>query len=577
MSPPRCRLIIAALIALHAALLIWSAVTNSVTFDEYAHLPAGVSYWKSGSFDIYNLSPPLLRLWAAAPVMLAGVNAPPAAVFRQLPPKDQHWYYARAFVPLNQARYQHLFEIGRMMMIALSCAGAWIVYRWASAMYGCVGGVISCAAYVLCPNLSAHGSLVGTDSGTAVVMLLACWLWWRYVRSPSPRMLIWAALAIGAAHLCKFTALLLWPMLVAMTICPLWRAPAARWKRVAIGLAISVFVCVFVINLGYFFEGTGTSVREYQPKSAAMTRLLSHLPGALPIPFPRPMVVGFDWQKWELELRLPSFLFGEMYFGSRWYYYPVALALKTPIATLALLVLAIALRRWSREEIAIIAAALVFLGGAMTLSGIDLGVRYVLPVLPLAFVVIGRVSRFVENPHRSRRWAIGILFAVLALENLSVAPRYLTFFNLFAGGPRHGQFLLNDSNFDWGQGLLDLKKWMTRNNVPRVQLAYFGRVDPATYGIDYDLLTDPSTESFVAMSSYFFVGLPHRLPTRVPTRRVRFEYNRQLWDKRPVATLAGGTIYIFRRQDVEQAKREWQASGATTRGGEMPTSNTPGE
>jgi len=68
----------AALIVAHSVLLIWSASRNSVTFDEYAHLPAGVAYWKFGwrAFAVHNLSPPLVRLIAAAPVVVAGAEAP---------------------------------------------------------------------------------------------------------------------------------------------------------------------------------------------------------------------------------------------------------------------------------------------------------------------------------------------------------------------------------------------------------------------------------------------------------------------------------------------------------------------
>jgi Mn2+/Fe2+ NRAMP family transporter len=40
-------------------------------------------------------------------------------------------------------------------------------------LHGDRGATIACAAYVLCPNLCAHGSIVGTDSGVAVMMLLA--------------------------------------------------------------------------------------------------------------------------------------------------------------------------------------------------------------------------------------------------------------------------------------------------------------------------------------------------------------------------------------------------------------------
>lgn len=38
----------------------------SPTDDETAHLPAGVSYWQFGRFDLYPVNPPLVKLVAAA-------------------------------------------------------------------------------------------------------------------------------------------------------------------------------------------------------------------------------------------------------------------------------------------------------------------------------------------------------------------------------------------------------------------------------------------------------------------------------------------------------------------------------
>src|SRR5688572_33242559 len=72
-----------------------------------------------------------------------------------------------------------------------------------------------------------------------------------------------------------------------------------------------------------------------------------------------------------------------------------------------------------------------------------------------------------------------------ALALASVYPHTLTFFNVLVGGPRHGSEYLTDSNVDWGQGLKALKAWMTRHEVPRVNLAYFGSADPTYYGITY--------------------------------------------------------------------------------------------
>src|SRR5437867_12500615 len=81
-----------ALIAAHAMLLASSAVSNSITFDEFAHLPAGCAYWKYQEFSIYNQSPPLLRLLGSWPPMLTTADGPVAAGFREVAPKHRHWF-----------------------------------------------------------------------------------------------------------------------------------------------------------------------------------------------------------------------------------------------------------------------------------------------------------------------------------------------------------------------------------------------------------------------------------------------------------------------------------------------------
>src|SRR5947199_7759098 len=86
----------ASIIAIHAILLVLSAWNNSVTVDEFAHLPAGAAYWTHGEFSIYNSSPPLLRLIGAWPAVLAGAKVPDPAKFRKHAPPDRYWYYASA-------------------------------------------------------------------------------------------------------------------------------------------------------------------------------------------------------------------------------------------------------------------------------------------------------------------------------------------------------------------------------------------------------------------------------------------------------------------------------------------------
>jgi hypothetical protein len=83
---------------------------------------------------------------------------------------------------------------------------------------------------------------------------------------------------------------------------------------------------------------------------------------------------------------------------------------------------------------------------------------------------------------------------------MSIYPDYLTYFNGLAGGPQNGHRVLIDSNFDWGQDLKGLKRWMDHHQRQSIQFLYFGMADPEYYGIKAfylpgSLIIHPSPEN----------------------------------------------------------------------------------
>jgi hypothetical protein len=70
---------------------------------------------------------------------------------------------------------------------------------------------------------------------------------------------------------------------------------------------------------------------------------------------------------------------------------------------------------------------------------------------------------------------------------LRFAPDYLSYFTPLVDQSK-SYSLLTDSNTDWGQGLIALKKYQDGNAKEDIHLAYFGTVDPAVYGIRYQPL-----------------------------------------------------------------------------------------
>jgi hypothetical protein len=389
-------------------------------------------------------------------------------------------------------------------------------------------------------------------------MLLALWLWQGFCQKPGPKRALLAGLAVGAAHVCKFTAIVLWPAMLAMLLWSLFQAKQ-RVRELLCGYFAAMLITLVTVNLCYGYDRSLTPFKQFAFQSQAM-RSLARVLAPIPAPLPRQMLLGVDTIQWECEQQPPAYLLGDSYRGRRWSYYPIALASKLPLAILILLLMTIASMFFSRRarlrrdspEIYLLLAFLVLAAGIFAGAfHLNVGIRYLLPLYPLAFVLVSRLwtlGKFV----RAAGWS---LLALLAVESLSIAPRYLTFFNALVGGPSKGWKIVNDSNFDWGQGLIDLKTWQDHQGGARIELAYFGIIDPAVYGIDYAPFNEGEGARFVAISSYFLTGQRQRTAsTHGDPRPLQIPFYRALQRKTPV-DIVGRTIFVFRREDVEDAQR----------------------
>lgn len=536
---PRVALAVTLLLALHGALAVNSLLGENATVDEVAHLPAGVSYWQTGTFKLYHHNPPLVKLVAALPVVLSRpVTAPlyETGAWKQ----DSHATFAEVFALLNLADYLELFDRARLLMPLFSILGGLAVFAWSSRLFGRGGGLLSLTLWVLCPNVLAHGRLVTSDAAAAAIGAGATYLFWRYQKNPSWARAGLAGLALGLAELTKFSLILLygfWPALAVARF-----LLERRWegwpRRLAVGLAqfgAMVALSLAVIDAGYGFEGVGTPLGKFEFASGSLTkpvppgmarprhknelldsawryrvnRFRGTALGALPVPLPRHYVLGFDEQKIEtegipryfLKPGLPHddadrtgyavYLDGQLRRGGWWYYYLATLAYKVPEGTWVLVLLAgvvlLASKRsrapWA-DEVAVLGLPIGVLGAMSLLTDICLGLRYILPIFPYVYIATGRLVPWAAGLAGGRRWAaMAVLGGSLAANAAAVAlihPDYLAYFNWASGGPDRGGEHLIDSNLDWGQDLVKLDRWFRANRPGRkVGLAYFGQINPS--------------------------------------------------------------------------------------------------
>jgi 4-amino-4-deoxy-L-arabinose transferase-like glycosyltransferase len=213
-------------------------------------------------------------------------------------------------------------------------------------------------------------------------------------------------------------------------------------------------------------------------------------------------------------------------------YYVDVLFHKHPLAFTLLVALGAAFafvrtERWGRLE------ALAFMGSALFLlvlfsSGTSLmGVRYVLPLLPIFALLAGRAAQ------RLPRTAV-LLVVVAVGESLWIQPHQLMYFNVAAGGPSGGTYITVNGD-DWGQDAAGLGRWAAENrDAVREAGGLFHdpylEADPAAFGLG------GSPPYAMGQRGYVAVSIAER--RRYPAR---YEW---LADAPVVATI-GYTITIF--------------------------------
>lgn len=510
---------------------------DTPTVDELAHLPSGWYTLKTGRFDLFPLNPPLVKLLSALPLLALNPRLDPDARV-----ENTGWYpwlYGTDFMERNREIYDRLFLLGRLPVVALGLLTCWLVFRWARELYGDEAGLVALLLAVFFPSLIAHAHLATVDVGLCFFLLLALYLFWRFVQRPTPWMLVACGAALGLAQLSKFTALILYPVLVLLAL-----AREKRPRSLA-SLALIFLLSLIVIDAGYLFQGVGRPVGSFRFESRLLGGMAAILPAGLPLPLPADYLEGLDALQLVNDVgEYPEYLFGRWSREGSPAYYLVAILFKTPLPLLAALLIAPFARREAWGQSFLWLPALVLLA-FFSVSKVHYGIRYILPVFPLLFIYAGRLVPWVRARGRAIQAAAVALLLAYPLSALLTTPDTISYFNVLAGG--RGDEILLDSNIDWGQGLKRVRAFMDREGIDRIGLAYFGHVDPAIYGIDWDF-PRPDRPGLVAVSANFLHGYPYA--TYAGGRMVPVPPDAFTWIGRdPRATRVadlGGGMFVYR-------------------------------
>jgi Dolichyl-phosphate-mannose-protein mannosyltransferase len=491
-------LALAAIAATLGSIQILTVRQESQTWDEGFEIVAGYQYLTTGVYRASLENPPLERILEALPLLFLRPDLKGEALGADNTGPDDV-QAGLAFLYKNRLPADRILFAARLPMIAVTVGLLLALAAWCRRKFGAAAGIVAALLFALDPTVIAHGALVKNDMTVTAMAFLAVIAWDWYLETGKGVALCAAGIALGLALGSKYSALFLLPVFLILYLlreCLLRDRRRFSWPRFLRSFAVIGLLAAAVILILYApYDGAllphrrsapGTPLREVLDQSTMLGRRIAWIGSRLGWRS-HPYLVGLATFAGHGGGTHPAYIWGNRGATGWWYYFPFAFAVKTPVAVLLAIVLAVP---FAATQPLLTIPILTY--AALSMNGhVDIGLRHLLPVYP--FLYAAAAAGLVNLRWRFRTpLVIVILAAILAgaaLESFAVYPYYLAFFNVLAGGPRNGPRYLVDSNIDWGQDLKRLGEFSSAHgDTPKGQaqicVMYFGTA-PTWYYLRY--------------------------------------------------------------------------------------------
>ena len=515
---------LAMLAAIFAIVAGSAMLRTSASFDEIVFMCVGARGFHLGDFSLAGDHPRLPQYLYGLPIYLSGVAYPPESVLHM--DMFPRYVYSRTLLWGIGNPAEHLIMVTRLVGLAFGTATVVSAFLLARRHMAAGAALFGAALVAFLPDMLAHSGVAYNDVPLALGFLVSLYSIDAAARDPSPRRVVAAALACTFTVCVKYSGMILGPavlVLVALeALAGRWRD--AAWRR-SIAIAVPLFLAVAWLAIAAVYLGDWGLVefRDGLRRSLAAS-------------------VGRNGN-----------LFGELYQGGRWYFFPVVFLLKTPAALHVLILVALVAAIGSLKALPWRAIAAhparapaiglaLFVMGLLT-SSMNIGFRHALPILPLICILVAQgVSILWRDGRPALRAALGLLMAAYVASSAMHYPYFLSYLSEYTSG-RPLYEVLVDSSTDWGEGLPAVRAFMQERGVDRVALGFFGSAPPVGYGIRYEPLpsyfTLPPLAAAHSAARYVVVSA-----TLLAGDYVEDDPYAELRRMRPVAVI-GGSLYVY--------------------------------
>lgn len=501
------------LVVVAAVRIFLTTTTFPQTFDEGVHILCGLEWLERGTYTIEEQHPPLARVAAAVGPYFNGSTLPSNAYLADMWSSGNEVLY-------GDGGYKTTLMLARLGILPFFIVCCAFLAVWANRWFGGLGAIVSLLLFTTAPPILAHAGLATTDMAATATIFAAIGSYFLLFERPSAWSAVGAGVFTALALLSKFSSI---PFLalsfLVIVSARTFSTPRTEvidtlrnWQQYVKPALIGLSLCAFIVWGGFHFSFGRVFDAADRPHESLLhiAESLSLQPATLfglaevDIYPAGGFIRGvFDAMYHNANGHI-AYLMGEVGHHGWWYFFPVVLAIKTPIPFLILglagiglaIVASIQRREW--KPIALVGCILSILLFSMT-ANINLGVRHVLVIYPLLALSAGAIA---ERARRSRPTAIvvGLLLCWQVAESALNHPDHLAYFNQFAGD--HPEDFRVDSDLDWGQDLYRLADATRELKIEQLQVAYFGKAVPQAHGIPGAELLAPGqpTSGWIAIS-----------------------------------------------------------------------------